>query len=418
MESKSAAKKAVIGACIALFANMGMNSVFTVFLPSFMATFGVSMEEITKLTLAITVGCAVSFLCAAFLMGPIMKKLPPRMIFVLCAVFAVCYCCIYYFAQSPTWLVVGAVFGGLVLSLGTHAMGVAAITPYFASFGAKTGITVGVVLASASVGATVFSFTPYLMSLFAGNWRPVFLVIGAVVVLCDIVAFLLIPRTPKQEAADGAAAAAAADEVPGLTFGQALKTPSFWLVAFGVLCLTILYQGLCAYMPTYLSSFAESAPAVAAASSSMQGIMQFVGIAFVLFGGALVNKIGVKGLILFASVPLATGVLLYAYVFPSIAVVWFAVICSILCVSGAVILNICSTITPVLFGQKAMNRINGIYSGGIFWGAAAVQSLIIGTIIGKAGFRIGFLAAAVIGIVGMVLMFLALALNPMKKQEK
>ncbi len=413
MQSKSNAKKAVIGACIALFANMGMNSVFTVFLPSFMATFNVGLEEISKLTLAITVGCAMSFICAAFLMGPIMKKLPPRMIFVLCAVFAVCYCGIYYFSKSPTWLVIGAVFGGLVLSLGTHAMGVAAITPYFGTFGAKTGITVGVVLASASVGATVFSFAPYLMTAFEGNWRPVFLVIGAVVVLCDLIAFFLIPKTPKQDAAAADAGAAAAEETPGLTFGQALATPSFWLVALGILFLTIMYQGLCAYMPTYLSSFEGP---VANASSSMQGIMQFVGIAFVLFGGALVNKIGVKGLILFASVPLALGVLLYALVFPSLAVVWFAIVCSILCVSGAVILNICSTITPVLFGQKAMNRINGIYSGGIFWGGAAVQSLILGAVIAKAGFKGGFITAAAIGIVGMVLLFLALALNPMKKK--
>ena len=417
MQNKSAAKRTVLGACIALFANMGMNSVFTVFLPSFMATWGIAYEEISKLTLAITVGCAMSFFCASFLMGPIMKKLAPRAIFLLCAVLAVCYCAIYFAASAPWMLVAGAVFGGLVLSLGTHAMGVAAITPYFASFGAKTGITVGVVLASASVGATVFSFSPYLMQLFDGNWRPVFLVIGAVVVLCDVIAFLLIPKTPKQEGAADASAAAA-DEAPGLTFGQALKTPSFWLVAFGVLFLTIMYQGLCAYMPTYLTSFAESAPAVANASSSMQGVMQFVGIAFVLFGGALVNKIGVKGLILFASLPLALGILLFAFVLPNIAVVWFAVVCSILCVSGALIMNICSTITPVLFGQKAMNRINAIYSGGIFWGAAAVASLILAGVIAKFDFKGGFVCAAVIGIVGMVLMFLALAFNPMKKQTK
>ena len=63
-----------------------------------------------------------------------------------------------------------------------------------------------------------------------------------------------------------------------------------------------------------------------------------------------------------------------------------------------------------------MNRINGIYSGGIFWGAAAVQSLLLGAIIGKKGFSGGFLAAAVIGLAGMLMLFLALALNPMKKK--
>jgi asparagine synthetase B (glutamine-hydrolysing) len=50
------------------------------------------------------------------------------------------YCGCYAFAGSYTVLIVASVFGGLVLSLGTHAMGVNAITPYFGEFGAKTMI--------------------------------------------------------------------------------------------------------------------------------------------------------------------------------------------------------------------------------------------------------------------------------------
>lgn len=88
---------------------------------------------------------------------------------------------------------------------------------------------------------------------------------------------------------------------------QAVKSSAFWLVFVGILFMTIMYQGLCTYMPTFLQICGMSTEI----ASSMQGIMQLVGIVFILAGGALVNKIGVKGLIIFAAVPLAVGCLLY-----------------------------------------------------------------------------------------------------------
>ena len=282
MSQKSNARRAVISSCIALFANMGMNSTFTVFLMTLIAKWP---EAAPVMLLPITVGCAMSFVCSSFLMGPLMKKLSPRTIFLVCAVLGALYCGCYAFAGSYTVLIVASVFGGLVLSLGTHAMGVNAITPYFGEFGTRTGITIGAVLASASVGAAVFSFSPGLIDI--------------------------------------------------------------------------------------------------------------------------------------------TGSLLFGYAFHDPTAVWFAVICSILCVSGAMILNICPVITPALFGAKEMNRINAVYSGGVFWGAAAVAAQILNFVITEnvngevvpAHYDRGFLLAVVFGVAGMICLFASLALNPMKKKS-
>ena len=418
MSQKANARRAVIGSCIALFANMGMNSTFTVFLMTLIAKWP---EAAPVMLLPITVGCAMSFVCSSFLMGPLMKKLSPRAIFLACAVLGALYCGCYAFAGSYTVLIAASVFGGLVLSLGTHAMGVNAITPYFGEFGAKTGITIGAVLASASVGAAVFSFAPGLIDI-TGSLRNAYLTIGAVVVLCNVAAYFIIPKAPKADASAAAAAGTAAQEQPGLTMSRALKTPSFWLVFFGIFFMTVMYQGLCGHLPTFLKIVGMEENR----ANSMQGVMQFVGIFFVLFGGAIVNKIGVKGLILLAGVPLAAGCLLFGYAFHDPTAVWFAVICSILCVSGAMILNICPVITPALFGAKEMNRINAVYSGGVFWGAAAVAAQILNFVISEnvngevvpAHYDRGFLLAVVFGVAGMVCLFASLALNPMKKAEK
>lgn len=414
----TSAKRAVIGACIALFANMGMNSTFTVFLKTLI---GEWPEAYAVMLLPITVGCAMSFICSSFLMGPLMKKLSPRMIFPLCAALGAVYCVAYASAPNYTVLILASVFGGLVLSLGTHAMGVNVITPYFAEYGSKASAVIGTVLASASLGAAVFSFSPGLVPLVGNNWRNAYLVIGAVVVLCNLIAFFIIPKTPKTDPAASAGAAGEAQPLPGLTMSAALKTPSFWLVFFGIFFMTVMYQGLCGHLPTFLKVIGMEENR----ANSMQGIMQFVGIVFVLFGGAIVNKIGVKGLILFAGVPLAVGCLLFGFAFKDPNAFWFAIVCSVLCVTGAMILNICPVITPALFGQREMNRINAIYSGGVFWGAAAVAAQIMNFVINETvngevvpmHYDRGFLLAVAFGVAGMICLFVSLALSPMKKKS-
>ncbi len=408
------AKKAAFGACIALFANMGMNSTFTIFLSSFVTTWPDS--SIATIALAATFGCAMAFIWSTFLVGPMLKKVAPRTLFLICAILSVGYCLIHYFSSAVWMLIVAGLLGGSTLGLGTHAMGVAAVSPYFGDYGKKTPTIIAVVLASAALGAAAFSFIPGALIPVMG-WRNVYLAMGVVIVLCNLVAYALIPKieTVKADGASAAAAASQTEDVPGLTLSQALKTPAFWFVFIGILFLTIMYQGLCTYMVTYLVNCGMSQ----SIASSMQGIMQLVGIVFILAGGALVNKIGIKGLILFTGVPLAAGCLLYAFVFPSHVTVVMAVICSILCVSGGVITNICPTITPILFGNKNLNQINPIFSGGAFWGGAALASQVVGRVItGTGSFANGFTVAAVIGAVGMIVLFLALAVNPMKRLEK
>ena len=410
MSQNSNAKRAVIGACIALFGNMGLNSTFSIFLPSFMAEWGA--ENMATIALSATFGCIMTFICSTLLFAPVLKKLQPRVIFVICGALAVIYCCICSFANAIWMIILAGLFGGINLAFGTHAMGVAAITPYFGDFGAKVAKIIALVLASASVGATAFSFLPGAL-LGVMSWRTVYLVLMVIVVVCNLIAFFLIPRQEQAAAGAGGAAQAAAADIPGLTRGQAFKTPSFWLVFVGILFLSISYLGISTYMPSLLTTYGMEQ----STASAMQGIMQGVGILFVFIGGTISEKLGVKGLILTTVVPLIAGALIYAYVYPNMAVVWLAVICSVLCVTGAMTSNICPVITAVLFGNKDLNAINPIFSGGAFWGGAALATQVIGRVVTATGsFSKGYLTSAAICVVGLVALFGALAMNPMKKK--
>lgn len=406
------ATRAAVGACIALFANMGMNSTFTIFLPSFIETW--SDVPVSTIALAATFGCAMAFLWSTFFVGPLLKKVAPRTLYLVCAVLSCGYCLLHYFAVSVVMPIIAGFLGGSTLGLGTHAMGVATITPYFGQYGRKTPAIISVVLASCALGAAVFSFVPGALIPVLG-WRNVYLVMGVFIVALNVIAFLLIPNGEIVNTGSGAVESAEVmeDSVPGLTISEALKTPSFWLVFVGILFMTIMYQGLCNYMVTYLVTCGMSQTV----ASSMQGVMQLFGIVFIVAGGTLVNKIGIKGLILFAGCPLAVGCLLYAFVFPSLVTVWMALVCSILCVTGGVITNICPTITPALFGNKALNQINPIFSGGAFWFGASLSSQVLGRVItGTGSYANGFIVAAGIGIIGMAVLFLALSVSPMKKR--
>ena len=401
------AKRAVIGAMIALFANMGINSTFSIFLPTFTGIWG--EENITAISLSATLGCVMTFLCSTFLFAPLLKKIEPRVIFVICGVLAVAYCLICSNAVAVWMIIVTGLVGGVNLAFGTHAMGVAAITPYFGSYGAKLPTIIALVLASASVGATAFSFLGSLLSVM--SWRTLYLVILAIVLVCNLAAFFIIPKQEIPQKSASAAAQQDAPEVPGLKLSRAIRTPSFWLAFFGILFLAISYLGVSTYMPSLLN-----ANGLGASAPAMQGIMQGVGILFVFLGGTISEKLGVRGLILVTALPLIAGALIYALVFPHMAVVWLAVICSVLCVTGAMTSNICPVITATLFGNKDLNSINPIYSGGAFWGGAALATIVIPAVIKASGFSNGYLTAVGICVVGAALLFLALAANPTKKQ--
>ncbi len=410
--SKSNAKRAVTGACIALFANMGINSTFSIFLPSFIGEWGA--DKLATIALSATFGCIVTFICSTFLFAPLLKKMQPRTVFLICGALAVIYCLMCSFAPNYWGIVAAGVFGGINLAFGTHAMGVAAITPYFGDFGAKIAKTIALVLASASVGATAFSFLPGAL-LKVMEWRTVYPVLMAIVLLCNVIAYFVIPKAAAPAAGEGAAVQTEAPEIPGLTKKQALKTPAFLLVFAGILLLSISYLGISTYMPSLLTAYGMDQ----STASAMQGIMQGVGILFVFIGGTISEKLGVKGLILTTVLPLAAGALIYAFVYPNMAVVWLAVICSVLCVTGAMTTNICPVITATLFGNKDLNAINPIFSGGAFWGGAALATQVIGRIIAAneiPNYPNGYLAAAILCVIGLALLFAALALNPMKKK--
>ena len=161
----------------------------------------------------------------------------------------------------------------------------------------RVGFFVGLCMAFTGIGGVIFN--PVGTALIAGGtegWRTAYLVFGVIILVGTLPFTLLVVRnTPADKgllpfgassegqaddssAPDGPAAAAAAQ---GMTFAQAVRTPAFVAVlAFSGLI--TLNQNIYQFLPSYATSFADTMPAVAAAS----GV-----VASACMGGQAVGKV-------------------------------------------------------------------------------------------------------------------------------
>ena len=190
---------------------------------------------------------------------------------------------------------------GAVMGIGLAPLLYLAIpTLINAWFVKRVGFFVGLCMAFTGIGGVIFN--PVGTALIAGgteSWRMAYMVFG-VIILVGTLPFTLfaIRNTPADKGllpfgatqapdADSPASSAAGAAEPmngttsGLTLAQALRSPAFFAVLLFSGLIT-LNQNIYQFLPSYASSFADSLPAVAAAS----GV-----IASACMGGQAVGKV-------------------------------------------------------------------------------------------------------------------------------
>lgn len=164
----------------------------------------------------------------------------------------------------------------------------------------RVGFFVGLCMAFTGIGGVIFN--PVGTALIAGgaeSWRVAYMVFGVIILVGTLPFTLLVIRnTPADKGllplgaiqapdVDSPAGSAAGVTEPmngttsGLTLAQALRSPAFFAVLLFSGLIT-LNQNIYQFLPSYASSFADSLPAVAAAS----GV-----VASACMGGQAVGKV-------------------------------------------------------------------------------------------------------------------------------
>lgn len=190
---------------------------------------------------------------------------------------------------------------GAVMGIGLAPLLYLAIpTLINAWFVKRVGFFVGLCMAFTGIGGVIFN--PVGTALIAGgaeSWRVAYMVFGVIILVGTLPFTLLVIRntpadkgllpfgaTQAPDAASPVGSTARAvepvnDTTSGLTLAQALHSPAFFAVlAFSGLI--TLNQNIYQFLPSYASSFADSLPAVAAAS----GV-----VASACMGGQAVGKV-------------------------------------------------------------------------------------------------------------------------------
>ncbi len=226
----------------------------------------------------------------------------------------------------------------------------------------KRGMMTGIVFSGMGVGGVIFSILVEKLILSLG-WQQAALVSGIIIIATALPACLFIfykkPEDIGQkpyvnpEGADEKAEGKAkeSDAGAGVSKTVALRSPVFYTLAIGLICLGIIASGVMVHVPNFLYGIGKNAGVTMA-------ILSGVAVVGALVSGIIFDKLGpVKGMLVAAAVFICGMICLYL----TTATPWLAYIMAI-CVGFSVCIG--STGPPLLtsavFGTKDYSSLFGI----------------------------------------------------------
>jgi MFS family permease len=265
-----------------------------------------------------------------------------------------------------------------IAGTGTYQLGYARVIA--AWFEKRLGAALSIVVAGSGVGSFI---VPPLVAhgLAAYGWRETYLGLAAMPLFIGMPLTLLFARTPREGQAHESGKAMRGEAAEGLTWKQALGSASFWMLALGVVALSLSENGALAHLAPMLSDHGLRAEQVAF-TASLLGIASVTG-RFVL--GALLDF--VKGSHIAVASLLAAGVgmllLAHARTFEAAAPAAF-----IAGLGGGCELDLIPYMLRRYFGLRSFSTLYGlVYSTYAVAGAAA--PLVVGHAYDKTGSYIG-----------------------------
>jgi MFS family permease len=269
-----------------------------------------------------------------------------------------------------------------IAGTGTYQLGYARVIA--AWFERRLGAALSIVVAGSGVGS--FVVPPLVAHLLATyGWRATYLGLAALPLLVGTPLTLLFARTPKVGSVHESKQAMRGEAAQGLPWQRALGSVTFWLLALGVVALSLSENGALAHLAPMLGDHGLSAGQIAI-TASLLGISSVTG-RFVL--GWLLDF--VKGSHIAVASLLAAGVgmllLAHARTFGAAAPAAF-----VAGLGGGCELDLIPYMLRRYFGLRSFSTLYGmVYS--TFAVAGAIAPLVLGHIYDKTGSYTGILNA-------------------------
>jgi MFS family permease len=281
------------------------------------------------------------------------------------------------FLRPHLWqLYLNAVVIG-VAGTGTYQLGYARIVA--AWFDRRLGAALSIVVAGSGVGSFVVPpLVGYLLA--AHGWRAAYLGLACLPLLIGAPLTMVFARTPQRRSAALPVAvplSGRGEAAEGLTWQQALGTLSFWLLALGVIALSLSENGTLAHLAPMLNDHGLR-PEQIAFTASLLGIASVTG-RFVL--GWLLDFVNGSQIAVASLIAAGAGMLLLAHARTFQAAAPAAFVAGL---GGGCELDLIPYMLRRYFGLRAFSTLYGVvYSG--FAVAGAIAPLALGHIYDKTG---------------------------------
>lgn len=182
------------------------------------------------------------------IVGNLLKKWDARLVIAAGVVLAAVANVGLSMTQNVAWLYAMALLQGVAVTLGTTIPIATVITNWFVR---HRGLALGIAMAGSGLGGLIF--VPLIDGVLIPGigWRSTYLVLAAIQILLLVPLTLLVVRTRPEEkgcvalgAAESAADSGGRPEAYGLSQGEMIRTPAFWLLGLALIAAGISVNGM------------------------------------------------------------------------------------------------------------------------------------------------------------------------------
>lgn len=347
----------VFGCFLIMAATTGivMNSIPNAYGP-IAAEYGFQIGEVSTTTALV----ALAAMFSALLVGKLIKTMNIRILTTIFGCLIIIGLLSYAFCTTLTQFYIASVVIG-VGAAGTYLIPPSVIITNW--FEEKRGLAIALAFTGAGIGGAVFGPTlTYLIG--AVGVSKSFLVMGFIsaILILPVTLFLLrltpqerglMPLGLKDDKLENPAQDAreeqhegAADEQSGLTFAQALKTTSFWMLAFSILLFSAATLGVNMHIPNYFTTAGYSAAFASGIFAASNFILTFGKLAL----GSIIDRYGIQSSMFFIFV---IGFLTMILIIPAANIKWLTYIFAVVSGFAAAIMTIPAALwTAAIMGKK------------------------------------------------------------------
>ena len=411
--------KAVVGAFLVMFVNLGVCTTLGVFLASLAEYSGWELGTVGYIGTVNTIGNVILSIVAVKFMEKFGVK--KTMIVSICA--CALHMCFYCFVM-PGRNVLGLLFmyiagflASFSITFGTHAVCSTIIAKWFIE---KREQLTGIVFSGAGFGAAIWVFLAGQLFRFM-DYKGSYRVIIILTLIIGLGAIFLLIKEPDdlgqkplgwEEAQKAANTTSDAVELPGVMKADAMKSPSFWLLCAAMLCICSAGSTFMSYAPAWWQANGWSATAASNWDALYLVLAGFV----LLFIGKILAKVKVSVFVIGVCIAYVIAAILSSIMPGSPAVMLMILVVLFGALAYPLSASIPGLMGQSIFGAKDAAAISATLMTAVYIGQALYNPIAARFLAGEGGFPAVWRFFAGAAALGMILILAAIAVSPLKKK--